>query len=65
MPISAAFSIWALLPPSAAAGPAAYHSDADFAWQPTSAPRRRWCVAAADRRGGERNATIPSSLASS
>ncbi len=40
MPISAAFSIWALLAPSAAASPAAAMEQATptSPWQPTSAP---------------------------
>ena len=40
MPISAAFSIWALVPPSAAARPAAAMEQATptSPWQPTSAP---------------------------
>ncbi len=40
MPISAAFSIWALLPPSAAVNPAAAIEQATptSPWQPTSAP---------------------------
>ena len=40
MPISAAFSTWAGVPPSTAVSPAAAieHADPTSPWQPTSAP---------------------------
>jgi hypothetical protein len=68
MPISAAFSIWAGVPPIVAARPAAAieHADPTSPWQPTSAPEidafalNSMPMAPAVRR----NVTMPSSSAS-